>query len=30
MSPADQTEDEGHSMSFYCRAGGNPTPIVEW
>ena len=19
-----------YSMSFYCRAGGNPTPIVEW
>ena len=30
MSPADQTRDEGHNMSFYCRAGGNPTPSVEW
>ena len=30
MSPADQTRDEGHNMLFYCRAGGNPTPSVEW
>ena len=30
MPPADQTRDEGHNMSFYCRAGGNPTPSVEW
>ena len=30
MSPADQTRDEGHNMSFYCTAGGNPIPSVEW
>ena len=30
MPPTDQTRDEGHNMSFYCRAGGNPTPSVEW
>ena len=30
MSPADRTRDEGHNMSFYCRAGGNPIPSVEW
>ena len=29
MPPTDQTRDEGHNMSFYCRAGGNPTPSVE-
>ena len=30
MPPTDQTKDEEHNMSFYCRAGGNPTPSVEW
>ena len=23
MPPTDQTRDEEHNMSFYCRAGGN-------
>ena len=30
MSPADETRDEGLNLSFYCRAGGNPTPSDEW
>ena len=30
MPSADQTRDEGHNVSSYCRAGGNPTPSVQW
>ena len=30
MPSADQTRDERHNVSFYCRARGNPTPSVEW
>ena len=30
LSPAEQTRDEGESTTFYCTAGGNPRPRVEW
>ena len=30
MPSADQTRDEGHNVSSYCRAVGNPTPSVQW
>ena len=30
LSPAEQTRDEGGNAIFYCTAGGNPLPKVEW
>ena len=30
LSPAEQTRDEGGNTNFYCTAGGNPRPRVEW
>ena len=30
LSPAEQTRDEGENTSFYCTAGGNPRPRMEW
>ena len=30
LSPAEQTRDEGGNTSFYCTAGGNPRPRIEW
>ena len=30
LSPAEQTRDEGGNTNFYCRAGGNPRPRIEW
>ena len=30
LSPTDQTRDEGGNTDFYCTAGGNPPPRVEW
>ena len=30
LSPAEQTGDEGGNAIFYCTAGGNPLPKVEW
>jgi len=30
LSPAEQTRDEGGNTNFYCTAGGNPRPRIEW
>ncbi len=30
LSPAEQTRDEGGNTNFYCTAGGNPPPRIEW
>ncbi|KAL9962359.1 hypothetical protein ACROYT_G031453 [Oculina patagonica] len=30
LSPAEQTRDEGGNTNFYCTAGGNPPPTIEW
>ena len=30
LSPAEQTRDEGGNTNFYCTAGGNPRPKIEW
>ncbi|XP_078364982.1 uncharacterized protein LOC144649364 isoform X2 [Oculina patagonica] len=30
MSPTEQTRDEGGNSKFYCTAGGNPPPRIEW
>ena len=30
LSPAEQTRDEGEITGFYCTAGGNPRPRIEW
>ena len=30
LSPAEQTWDEGGNTNFYCTAGGNPPPTIEW
>ena len=30
LSPAEQTRDEGRNTNFYCTAGGNPRPRIEW
>ena len=30
LSPAEQTRDEGGNANFYCSAGGNPPPKIEW
>ena len=30
LSPAEQTRDEGGNTNFYCTAGGNPRPEIEW
>ena len=30
LSPAGQTRDEGGNTNFYCTAGGNPPPRIEW
>ena len=30
LSPAEQTRDEGGNTNFYCTAGGNPRPRMEW
>ena len=30
LSPAEQTRNEGENTSFYCTAGGNPRPRMEW
>ena len=30
LSPAEQTRDEGGNTNFYCPAGGNPRPRMEW
>ena len=30
LSPTEQTRDEGGNTNFYCTAGGNPRPRIEW
>ena len=30
LSPGEQTRDEGGNTNFYCTAGGNPPPTIEW
>ena len=30
ISPAEQTQDEGKDVQFYCSISGNPPPRSEW
>ena len=30
LSPGEQTRDETGNTNFYCTAGGNPRPRIEW